>query len=99
MALTDHYTAAGFVADFPEFATIDSAILEREISKAAARTPADVWGNQTQERHGLRVAHALAMSPFGQDARVANKDGTTVYSTRGAEMDAGMGPAAAPRTT
>jgi hypothetical protein len=78
LALQDFLTRA------PEFKTGDTGMIAAALNDAALRIDASVWGPSAGEGHYYLTAHKLAISPFGQNARLVAKDGTTTY---GKEFD------------
>jgi hypothetical protein len=72
---------AGFRARFPEFKTALDPLVQSVLDAAALETNVEELGNAFDEAHGLLAAHKLAISPFGQSARMVNKDGMTTYES------------------
>jgi len=70
---------AGFRALFPEFAKANDALVQSRLDQAAKRLDVAVWGIRIDEGHGLLTAHLLALSPFGQAARLVSDKGQTTY--------------------
>ena len=71
-----------FLARFPEFkgtAKDSSDLIGAALNDAALVIDAGVWGNLAGQGHGYLTAHRLALSPFGQQARMIAKGGTTTY--------------------
>jgi hypothetical protein len=64
-----------FVASFPEFRPATPALVDAQIAKAVAQIDASVWGAKADLGVELLTAHLLAISPFGQQARLVSKDG------------------------
>lgn len=79
---------AAFRVGFPEFSTADDALVDAKLADAHAMVHADAF--KTDARHtaalGLKTADLLALSPFGQTARMQSKDGTTTYGKQFAAM-------------
>lgn len=94
-----HLTLAQFRELFADFAGAPDALVEARLAEAARRTPSSVWGDQTSDGHGWLTAHLLAQTSFGQQARLANEDGTSSYGKVREDMEMELGPAVAPRTT
>jgi hypothetical protein len=90
---------ATFRARFPEFADADDALVQEKLDEAARRTPAGEWTTVENDAHAYLAAHLLALSPFGRDARLSEKDGSSTYGTVRETMEAERGPAYATRTT
>ena len=68
-----------FLARYPEFARAGLPLVEAVLGECAARLDVGTWGTLFDAGHGLLTAHTLALSPFGQAARMAPKDGVTTY--------------------
>lgn len=68
-----------FIGRYPEFSdappdTIEAALAESD------RATSDSWlGGRRDDAVMLRTAHVASMSPWGRDARLMNKDGSTIY--------------------
>lgn len=95
-------TLEEFLERFPEFESTGSTnpgFVQRKLDEAWRRTPAAAWGDKAQDAHGYLAAHLLAISPFGRDARMASKDGTTTYGNERIRMENEEAPGVAPRTT
>ena len=78
-------TLATFRANRPEFGTsaeVSDVLVQQALDKAAGQIDSGVWSTEAGEGHELLASHLLAISPFGQDAKLVNKDGSTVYSIR-----------------
>ncbi len=76
---------AAFRANHPEFGTSDEVsdvLVQQALDKAETQIDAGVWTTEAQEGQELTAAHILAIGPFGQDAKLVNEDGATVYSVR-----------------
>jgi hypothetical protein len=68
-------------AQFPEFKLVADTQCQAFLNAAALEIDPDIWGDLTDQGVGYLAAHKLTMSPFGQGARLAAKDGTTTYFT------------------
>jgi hypothetical protein len=68
-----------FQARFPEFQDTPTTMVSAALNDAALQIDSLVWGNLAGVGHGYLTAHRLAMSPFGQQARLVQKDGSTTY--------------------
>lgn len=68
-----------FKVRFPEFGRLPDAVIQDAINRGTARTNATVMGNQTDEAIGYMAAHLLALSPFGQQARLSEPGKMTTY--------------------
>jgi Protein of unknown function (DUF4054) len=75
-----------FFARYPEFVArgfgSNAALVGAVLAEAAVQLSRPVWGPLYDAGHGLLTAHLLAISPFGQQARMAAKDGVTTYWRR-----------------
>jgi hypothetical protein len=69
----------GFRARFPEFRTADDTLVSACLAAAAGETDSGEFGAAYDEAHGLLAAHKLAISPFGQAARMVSDKGQTTY--------------------
>ncbi len=76
---------ASFLARYPEFEPASKAMIEGEIADAIDNVDTSVFGTKTDQAVRLKAAHALALSPFGQQARLVSKSGATTY---GKQFDA-----------
>jgi len=76
------WTASTFRAAKPEFSDATDPQVETALADAGAYCNADVFGDQHDQAVGLYAAHLLAISPFGQNARLVNKQGDTTYRTQ-----------------
>jgi hypothetical protein len=70
-----------FQARFPEFRNTDTTLVSAQLNDAALQIDSCVWGPLAGVGHGYLTAHRLALSPFGQQARMVAKNGTTTYQT------------------
>lgn len=68
-----------FDARFPEFAGRPDALLTSTLETAHARCHSDTWGTGRNDGVLYLTAHLLALSPFGREMRMVNRDGTTAY--------------------
>ncbi|HXU01516.1 MAG TPA: hypothetical protein VN903_11010 [Polyangia bacterium] len=71
-------TRTEFVLRFPEFESADGAVVESALAYAD-RAVSDTWGANRDDFLGLVAARYLALMPFGRDARLSTKEGTTTY--------------------
>ena len=71
-----------FLTRFPEFkeaAKSGTDMLSAALNDAALLIDPAVWGTLAGQGHGFLTAKRLALSPFGQQARMVAKDGSTTY--------------------
>ena len=74
------HTLATFLVSFPEFTSIDSAYVHAKLDEAELQIDPDVWGTLETAGHGYLAAHLLALSPFGNTAKLdVSKSVTTTY--------------------
>jgi hypothetical protein len=66
-----------FQARYPEFKATSTTLISATLNDAALMIDACVWGALAGQGHGYLTAHRLALSPFGQQARMVAKDGKT----------------------
>ncbi len=62
---------AAFRVQFPEFAAAPDAMVQVFLDAAALQIDATVWLTLTDQGHGFLAAHKLALSPYGQAARLS----------------------------
>jgi hypothetical protein len=74
-------TLAQFRARFPEFERLPDATLTDALARGLVQTSTIVFGDISDEATGYLAAHFLALSPYGQQARLSAVDGTTTYMT------------------
>lgn len=70
---------AAFQAAFPEFALVDTALIQAKLDQAAVSVGESVWGTSYDEGHGYLAAHLLVTSPMGQDSRLSPSDEKSHY--------------------
>jgi hypothetical protein len=68
-----------FRARFPEFANLPDATLLDAIDRGAAQSDATIFGDLVDESTGYLAAHFLALSPYGQQARLVGANESTTY--------------------
>jgi hypothetical protein len=75
-------TLSAFFARFPEFKATDTTLVQAAMNDAALQIDSSVWNTLAGVGQGYLTAHRLALSPFGQNARMVAKDGkSTTYKT------------------
>lgn len=79
-------TLSQFLARYPEFQKAGTALVQSVLAEAATQLDQGVWGNLYDAGHGACAADILALSPFGQQARMVPKSGTTTYRRRFEEL-------------
>ena len=69
---------------FPEFNATDTTLVVSALNDAALLIDQSVWGPLAGQGHGYLTAHRLALSPFGQQARMIvdkkNPEMTTYFA-------------------
>lgn len=75
-------TLASFRVAFPEFEGADDSLVQAKLDEAVLALDERVFGARFDEAVRYRAAHTLAISPFGQNARLVAKDGSTTYGTQ-----------------
>lgn len=63
-----------FRARFPEFVGVEDLTVEATLAEALLST---IYGKRIDEAQGYLTAHKLALSPYGQAARLADGNTTT----------------------
>jgi hypothetical protein len=72
-------TLASFRVHFPEFEGASDSLVQAKLDEAALALDERVFGARFDEAVRYLAAHRLALSPFGQTARMVAKDGSTTY--------------------
>lgn len=78
-------TRASFVQQFPEFEEINAEpmcqpMIDRCLTSALMFVDAAVWGARFEAGVLYKAAHLLAMTPFGENARLQGDRTSSVYS-------------------
>jgi hypothetical protein len=84
---------ATFLIRYPEFGDGRAAtdLIEQALDQASRAVSGDVWGSQLGDGRGLYAAHKLAVSPWGQQARLS--DGfTSTYGKQFEKLQASIAP-------
>lgn len=80
-------TPADVKADFPEFANVDDAVIQRRIDRTASRVDAS-WGADYAYAKSLLTAHYLAEDGFdGGDAEIAGYRAAGVTRLKSGTLD------------
>lgn len=66
-----------FREQFPEFKNLGDSMVQAFLDAAALEVDADVWGTKEDQGIGYLAAHKMALSPYGQTARLGGKDSST----------------------
>lgn len=72
-------TSSEFLARYPEFKTVGTALLNAALADALAQIDASIYGSKKDLAQGLLAAHLLAISPFGRSERTEPGSQTTLY--------------------
>jgi hypothetical protein len=67
------------VVQFPEFGAVDTTFLQAHLNAAVLEVDANIWGAKVDQGIMYLAAHKIALSPFGNNAKLVAKDGTTTY--------------------
>ncbi len=83
---------ADFLARFPEFEPAPKAMIEAALDEAERNVDVAIFGSKTDDAVRWKAAHLLAIAPFGQQARLVSKDGSTTYEKRFDKLAKSMTP-------
>lgn len=72
-------TLADFRENFPEMDKATDALVQAKLDQAIRRLDASVWGDTLADGQLYLAAHLVAISPFGRNAKLVAKDGSTIY--------------------
>lgn len=72
-------TPATFKAQRPEFDALSDALVQLHLDQATRALDARVFGATFDDAVSLHAAELLALSPYGLQARLVAKDGSTTY--------------------
>jgi hypothetical protein len=70
---------ADFRIQFPEFKGVSDGLVQVMLNASLLELDSTVWGQLLDQGQAYLAAHKLATSPFGQNAKMVAKDGTTTY--------------------
>lgn len=70
---------ATFRAGYPEFNGASDIFVQEYLDRAAKHLSSQVCGNLYDEAHGALAAHKMALSPFGQNAKLSGEGVSTYY--------------------
>ncbi len=68
-----------FRARFPEFQSLPDPTIQDAINRGAAQSDSVIFGDLVDESTGYLAAHFLALSPYGQQARLTGANESTTY--------------------
>ena len=77
---------ATFKVQFPEFALAGDPLLTAMLGSATLEHDATVWLSMTDQGIYYRMAHKLAISPYGNAAKLSTANGTSTYGATWQEM-------------
>jgi len=72
-------TRASLIAEYPEFTNADTALVTTKISHAYKFVDETIFGDQADLAVTLYACHLIAMSPYGMEMRLQDKNGETTY--------------------
>ena len=64
---------------FPEYGETPGPVIQAHLDLTIVEFDPLIWRHLLEKAHGFLTAHSLAMSPYGQAARLNAKDGKTTY--------------------
>ncbi len=70
---------AAYRVQFPEMNGVSDGLVQAMLDAALLEIDVDLWGAKADQGQAYLASHKLATSPFGQNARMVAKDGTTTY--------------------
>lgn len=79
MIFSPPLTVLEFRARFPEFEVLLDPQVQKALDIAANNVDPTVYGDRAQDAAYYYAADTLALSPFGQQARLVSANGTTTY--------------------
>lgn len=79
-------TSDRFRARFPEFELLPEATLQEYLRSAEAQIDAAVWSVLADEGVLYLAASLLALTPYGQQAKLADASGKSTYRSRYDEL-------------
>lgn len=59
-----------FIGAFPEFRRVEKGLVDAKLAEARLQVDASVWGSKADLGVSYLAAHLIALSPFGQHARL-----------------------------
>lgn len=70
-----------FIIQFPEFINAPESLVNALLAAAALEIDVNIWQAKAPQGVAYLAAHKLALSTYGQNVRLASKDGKTTYFT------------------
>lgn len=74
-------TYAQFILEFPEFAAVDSALVNAKLNAAILEVDVDACGTLADQITYYKTARKLAKMPSGNTSKLVEDDGRTVYDS------------------
>lgn len=71
-------TVEEFKLKCPEFGAAPTSLVQVTLEETALEIDPEVWGDKEDTAHKLLTAHRLAISPFGNTAKLV-QNGSTTY--------------------
>lgn len=72
------HTPQTFINSFPEFKLAPIGYVQAKLAEAARQIDVNTWGDKAPDGQGYLAAHLMALSPFGNTAKLT-ADSTTTY--------------------
>ncbi len=72
-------TLTEFKIQFPEFRSVPDPLLTATLAASALEHSAEVWGTLLDQGIAYLAAHKLALSPYGNTAKLAGANGSSTY--------------------
>ncbi len=85
-------TRRSFLARYPNFEPASKIMIDEALRDAVANVDTGIFGTKTDQAVALKAADILALSPFGQNARMQKKDGSTVWGQQFLALARSMTP-------
>ncbi len=76
------HSLGSFLAAFAEFSETDQTYVQAKLDEAALDIDVRVWKTRATVGHGYLTAHLLVMSPFGNGAKLVEKETSSYYEKR-----------------
>ena len=82
-----------FRVRFPEFDAVQDPLVQAALDEADLSIDRDEWKTKADAGQMYLAAHKLALSPYGQQARLVAKDGSSTYEAhyKGLMMSVAIG--------
>lgn len=79
-------TLTEFKTQFPEFRSVPDPMLTAHLNAAALECSEEVWGTLLDQGIAYLAAHKMALSPYGNTAKLSNASGGSTYFTHYADL-------------